>query len=192
MLVVPEGSREEREDSPMRCLLQAVPRDPGSLGPLLPLRSVEVGCTRSPSNSEASSNRSHHNDTAVCQGGESHLWTGETQRGSMSPTQTKPGVNSGEASTVHFGEVLVCFNAPIRRWALSLAGALRTSEQGQGANQSHCVRVVCPLIWFRVLFAHPAPRRKPPSTLLMVAKHGPWKRWKERVPCSYLKEGAGR
>lgn len=169
--MVPEGSREEWEEGPMQFLLQAVPRDPRPLLPFPPgpLRSVEVGCARSPSNSEASSNRSHHNDAAIRLGGESHLWTGRACGGHAPHPDQTPSESGGEGvlqSTLGLGEVLVFSNAPICQWIFSLARALPTSGQEQGAKQSRGVRVSCPLWGFRILFAHPAPGGKPPPLLL--------------------------
>lgn len=98
---------------------------PATPPPPRPLRSVEVGCAREAQGTpEAPSNRSHHNDAAICPGGESHLWTDSAVwvgvwvwvgGGDTFVTQTKPRVNLGVwGVTVHFGprEVLVFSNAP--------------------------------------------------------------------------------
>lgn len=69
--------------------------------------------------------------------------------GATSPTQTKYIVNSEGYITVPFGRQgkWWCSPMPIRQWAMSLAGSLPTSGQGQGAKQCCGVRISCPLVF---------------------------------------------
>lgn len=134
--------------------------------PSCPLCSVEVGCARGPSNPEASSNRSHHNDTAICLGGESHLWTGRPWCGTMSPTQTQTRRECGRVYHSPLwmpGQVLVFSNAylPAGRKLAGVSADLRAGARGK--TMPWCPPcVLSPLVCFRDLFAHPAPQGSPP------------------------------
>lgn len=170
----------------MQFLLQAVPRDPRPLLPFPPgpLRSVEVGCARSPSNSEASSNRSHHNDAAIRLGGRATCGQGEPA-GAMLPTQTKPRVNPGVRgcySPLWASGKCWCF--PMRLFVSgSLAWRGLCRPQGKSKGQNKAVASAYLVLFGGSESSLPIPHPEgSPHPCYWVEKHRPRKGWKERVP----------